>query len=157
MPRSPPEARRQDSRRPGLPNRGRSQSPRVASTQNPYRLLNRTFEIGLAEVAIREPCGLLADSPLGFGMLSGKYLDGHRPPGARLTLFEGFGRRSNPESEEATAENVALAQRRGLDPAQLALACATSRPFTTKSIIGATTWSSSMPISGARSSPYRTS
>ena len=102
-------------------------------------MLNRTFEIGLAEVAIREQCGLLADSPLGFGMLSGKYVDGHRPPGARLTLFERFGRYSNPESEESTAEYVALAQRHGLDPAQMALAWATSRPFTTSSIIGATT------------------
>ncbi len=73
--------------------------PRPVSIQNPYNLLNRTFEIGLAEAAIRERCGLLAYSPLGFGVLSGKYLNGVRPPGARLTLFERFSRYSNPEAE----------------------------------------------------------
>ena len=113
--------------------------PRMASIQNPYSLLNRTFEIGLAEVAIRERCGLLAYSPLGFGVLSGKYLGGQRPVGARLTLFERFSRYSNPESERATARYVDLARRHGLDPAQMALAWVTSRPFTTSNIIGATT------------------
>jgi aryl-alcohol dehydrogenase-like predicted oxidoreductase len=113
--------------------------PRMASIQNPYSLLNRTFEIGLAEVALRERCGLLAYSPLGFGVLSGKYLGGQRPAGARLTLFERFSRYSNPESERATARYVDLARRHGLDPAQMALAWVTSRPFTTSNIIGATT------------------
>ena len=113
--------------------------PRMVSIQNPYSLLNRTFEVGLAEVAIREQCGLLAYSPLGFGVLSGKYLEGRRPAGARVTLFERFNRYSNPESEAATAEYVALARRHGLDPAQMALAWVTSRPFTTSNIIGATT------------------
>ena len=113
--------------------------PRMASIQNPYSLLNRSFEIGLAEVAIREHCGLLAYSPLGFGVLSGKYLDGQRPAGARLTLFERFNRYSNPESDRATAEYVELARRHGLDPAQMALAWVTSRPFATSNIIGATT------------------
>ncbi|MFY9975651.1 MAG: NADP(H)-dependent aldo-keto reductase [Chromatiaceae bacterium] len=113
--------------------------PRMASIQNPYSLLNRTFEIGLAEVAIRERCGLLAYSPLGFGVLSGKYLGGQRPAGARLTLFERFSRYSNPESERSTARYVELARRHGLDPVQMALAWVTSRPFTTSNIIGATT------------------
>jgi len=113
--------------------------PRMASIQNPYSLLNRSFEIGLAEVAIREQCGLLAYSPLGFGVLSGKYLGGQRPVGARLTLYERFSRYSNPESERATARYVDLARRHGLDPAQMALAWVTSRPFTTSNIIGATT------------------
>jgi aryl-alcohol dehydrogenase-like predicted oxidoreductase len=113
--------------------------PRMASIQNPYSLLNRSFEIGLAEVAIREECGLLAYSPLGFGVLSGKYLGGQRPAGARLTLFERFNRYSNPESDRATAQYVELAHRHGLDPAQMALAWVTSRPFTTSNIIGATT------------------
>ena len=113
--------------------------PRMASIQNPYSLLNRSFEIGLAEVAIREECGLLAYSPLGFGVLSGKYLGGQRPAGARLTLFERFNRYSNPESDRATAQYVKLAHRHGLDPAQMALAWVTSRPFTTSNIIGATT------------------
>ncbi|MGE5154397.1 MAG: NADP(H)-dependent aldo-keto reductase [Bdellovibrio bacteriovorus] len=113
--------------------------PRMASIQNPYSLLNRSFEVGLAEVAIREQCGLLAYSPLGFGVLSGKYLGGQRPVGARLTLFERFNRYSNPESDRATADYVALARSHGLDPAQMALAWVASRPFTTSNIIGATT------------------
>ena len=113
--------------------------PRMVSIQNPYSLLNRSFEIGLAEVAVRERCGLLAYSPLAFGMLSGKYLDGARPPGARLTLFERFSRYSNPQAERATAEYAAIARRHGLDPAQMALAFVTAQPFVTANIIGATT------------------
>ncbi|WP_462322676.1 NADP(H)-dependent aldo-keto reductase, partial [Halochromatium sp.] len=113
--------------------------PRMVSIQNPYSLLNRSFEVGLAEVAIREHCGLLAYSPLGFGMLSGKYLNGARPAGARLTLFSRFDRYSNVQAEWATAEYCAIAQRHGLDPAQMALAFVTSRPFVTSNIIGATT------------------
>ncbi|EGV19299.1 NADP(H)-dependent aldo-keto reductase [Thiocapsa marina] len=113
--------------------------PRMVSIQNPYSLLNRTFEVGLAEVAYREDCGLLAYSPLGFGVLSGKYLNDARPAGARVTLFERFNRYSNPQAERATAEYVALARRHGLDPVQMALAWVTSRPFVTSNIIGATT------------------
>jgi len=113
--------------------------PRMASIQNPYSLLNRSFEVGLAEIAMREDCGLLAYSPMAFGVLSGKYLNGRRPAGARLTLFERFSRYSNPEVERATAEYVALAREHGLDPAQMALAWVTSRPFVTSNIIGATT------------------
>jgi aryl-alcohol dehydrogenase-like predicted oxidoreductase len=113
--------------------------PRPQSIQNPYNLLNRTFEIGLAEVAIREQCGLLAYSPMAFGVLSGKYLGGARPAGARLTLFKRFDRYSNPQAESAAAQYVALARRHGLDPAQMALAWVTSRPFVTSNIIGATT------------------
>jgi aryl-alcohol dehydrogenase-like predicted oxidoreductase len=113
--------------------------PRPVSIQNPYSLLNRTFDIGLAEVAMRERCGLLAYSPLAFGVLSGKYLGGARPAGARLTLFQRFDRYSNPESDRATAEYVDLARDCGLDPAQMALAWVTSQPFVTSTIIGATT------------------
>jgi len=113
--------------------------PRPASIQNPYNLLNRTFEIGLAEIAMREQCGLLAYSPLAMGVLSGKYLDGARPSKARLTLFKRFDRYSNPQSDRAAAEYVALAHRHGLDPARMALAWVTSRPFVTSNIIGATT------------------
>ncbi len=112
--------------------------PRPVSIQNPYNLLNRTFEVGLAEIAIRERCGLLAYSPLAFGMLTGKYLDGRRPAGARLTLFERFTRYSNRESQHATAEYVELARRYGLSPVQMALAYVTSRPFVTANILGAT-------------------
>ena len=112
--------------------------PRLVSIQNPYNLLNRSFEIGLAEVSLRENCGLLAYSPLAFGVLSGKYLNGAQPAGARLTLFERFQRYSNPQAAWAAAEYVALARRHGLDPAQMALAWVTSRPFVTSNILGAT-------------------
>lgn len=112
--------------------------PRIASIQNPYSLLNRSFEVGLAEISQREEVGLLAYSPLGFGVLSGKYLDGARPEGARLTLFERFSRYSNPQGMRATAAYVELARKHGLDPAQMALAYINSRPFVTANIIGAT-------------------
>jgi aryl-alcohol dehydrogenase-like predicted oxidoreductase len=114
-------------------------APRIVSIQNPYSLLNRSFEVGLAECAIREQVGLLAYSPLGFGVLSGKYLDGRRPPGARLTLYKRFSRYTSPRGEQATAEYVALARRHGLDPAQMALAYVNTREFLTSNIIGATT------------------
>lgn len=113
--------------------------PRVASIQNPYSLLNRTFEVGLAEMAIREQCGLLAYSPLAFGTLSGKYLNGARPAGARLTLFERFQRYTGERAASATEQYVKLAGEFGLDPAQMALAFVTEQPFVTSNIIGATT------------------
>ena len=113
--------------------------PRIASIQNPYSLLNRTYEIGLAEFSHRENLGLLAYSPLGFGVLSGKYRDGVRPPGARLTRYERFVRYNSAQAQAATARYAALAEAHGLHPAQLALAFVISRPFTTSTIIGATT------------------
>ena len=112
--------------------------PRVASVQNPYNLLNRSFEVGLAEIAHRERVGLLAYSPLAFGVLSGKYLEGARPRGARLTLFERFQRYTNPQAEAAATEYVKIARDAGVDPAQMALAFVNSRPFLTSNIIGAT-------------------
>ncbi|MBU3056460.1 NADP(H)-dependent aldo-keto reductase [Pseudomonas indica] len=112
--------------------------PRAVSIQNPYNLLNRTFEVGLAEIAMREQCGLLAYSPLAFGMLSGKYENGARPANARLTLFSRFQRYNNPQSVAATSRYVALARAHGLDPAQMALAFVTRQPFVTSNIIGAT-------------------
>ncbi|QBP76135.1 NADP(H)-dependent aldo-keto reductase [Herbaspirillum huttiense] len=112
---------------------------RIVTIQNPYNLLNRSFEVNLAEFAHREQVGLLAYSPLAFGMLSGKYLDGARPAGGRLTLFERFVRYTNPQAESATAQYVALARQHGLDPAQMALAYVNSRRFLTSNIIGATT------------------
>ncbi len=113
--------------------------PRIVSVQNPYSLLNRSYEIGLAEISWREHCGLLAYSPLGFGVLSGKYLQGTLPAGARLTLFPDYTRYSNPQAVSATEKYVALAQAHGLNPAQMALAYVNSRPFLTSTIIGATT------------------
>lgn len=112
--------------------------PRVVSVQNPYSLLNRTYEVGAAEVSWRERCGLLAYSPLGFGVLSGKYLDGARPPGARLTLYPDYTRYSSPAAQQATAEYAALARTHGLDCARMALAFVISRGFVTSAIIGAT-------------------
>jgi len=113
--------------------------PRIISIQNPYNLLNRSFEVGLAEIACRENIGLLAYSPLAFGTLSGKYLDGARPAGGRITLFPDYTRYTNLQGVAATAEYVALARGHGLDPARMALAFACSRPFLTSAIIGATT------------------
>ncbi len=112
--------------------------PRMVSIQNPYSLLNRSYEVGLAEIGHREDVGLLAYSPLGFGVLSGKYLTATPPPGARLTLYPDYDRYSNAQAVAATREYVALARDRGLDPAQMALAYVTSRPFVTSNIIGAT-------------------
>ncbi|HJV07339.1 MAG TPA: NADP(H)-dependent aldo-keto reductase [Chromobacteriaceae bacterium] len=113
--------------------------PRVASIQNPYSLLNRSFEIGLSEFAHRSGVGLLAYSPLAFGMLSGKYLNGAQPAGARLTLFERFTRYTNPQAQAATEAYVTLAQQHGLSPVQMALAFVNSRPFVISNLIGATT------------------
>ncbi|MDY7547963.1 NADP(H)-dependent aldo-keto reductase [Glaciimonas sp. Gout2] len=113
--------------------------PRIVSIQNPYSLLNRTFEIGHSEFSYREQIGLLAYSPLAFGVLSGKYLNGARPAGGRLTVFERFSRYTNPQVDRVAGDYVALAQKHGLDPAQMALAFVTSRGFVTSNIIGATT------------------
>ncbi|GAB5468927.1 MAG: NADP(H)-dependent aldo-keto reductase [Rhodospirillales bacterium] len=113
--------------------------PRVVSIQNAYNLLNRSFEVGLAEVAWRENCGLLAYAPAAAGALSGKYLDGARPPGARMTLFPKNSRYLTTEGHLAVAAYVDLARQNGLDPVQMATAFVLSRPFTTAAIVGATT------------------
>jgi len=112
--------------------------PRVVSVQNPYSLLNRTYEVGLAEVSIREQVGLLAYSPLGFGVLSGKYLNGAKPEGARLSLYPDYNRYSNENAVKATQAYVSLAKEHDLNPAQMALAFINSQPFVTSNIIGAT-------------------
>ncbi len=113
--------------------------PRVVSIQNPYNLLNRSFEIGLAEMSLRERVGLLAYSPLGFGVLSGKYLDDRPLPEARLNRFPDYQRYSTPAGGEATRRYVRLAREAGLSPARMALAFVNSRAFVTANIIGATT------------------
>jgi aryl-alcohol dehydrogenase-like predicted oxidoreductase len=113
--------------------------PRPVSIQNPYNLLNRSYEVGLAEYAHRDKLVLLAYSPLAFGMLSGKYLDGARPADGRITLFSRFSRYNGEHAERATAEYVTLARQHGLDPAQMALAFVNSRAFVAASVIGATT------------------
>lgn len=112
--------------------------PRPVSIQNAYHLLNRQFEIGLAEFACREQVGLLAYSPLAQGFLTGKYLHGARPPGARSTLFDRGQRYEKPGVDAAIEDYLALAKAFGLHPVHLAIAFVTSRPFVTANIIGAT-------------------
>jgi aryl-alcohol dehydrogenase-like predicted oxidoreductase len=112
--------------------------PRVASIQNAYNLLNRTFEQGLSEFALREDVGLLAYSPLAGGNLSGKYLGGVIPAGSRRDVSKQFVRYDLPNQPVASARYVAIAQAFGLDPSQMALAFVNSRRFVTATIIGAT-------------------
>ena len=113
--------------------------PRVESIQNPYSLLNRVYEVGLAEFSMREDTGLLAYSPLGFGVLSGKYLGGKKPAGARLTIFDYFTRYSSEPAQRATEQYADIARRAGMSPTTLALAFVNQRSFVTANIIGATT------------------
>ncbi|MFM2588925.1 NADP(H)-dependent aldo-keto reductase [Vibrio sp. TBV020] len=112
--------------------------PRIVSIQNPYNLLNRSFEVGLSEISHYEGVQLLAYSPLAFGCLSGKYLNDARPNGARCSLFERFVRYFTPQGIQATQAYVNLAREHGLDPAQMALAFVNQRPFVASNIIGAT-------------------
>ncbi|MBD2299218.1 NADP(H)-dependent aldo-keto reductase [Nostoc sp. FACHB-190] len=113
--------------------------PKVISIQNAYNLLNRVFDGALAETVYYENVGLLAYSPLAFGFLTGKYLNG-KPENTRITLFENFGQRYlKPKVTSAVAAYVELAKRHQLSPAQLALAFVRSRWFVTSTIIGATT------------------
>ncbi|WP_420401151.1 NADP(H)-dependent aldo-keto reductase [Flagellimonas sp.] len=113
--------------------------PRMLTIQNPYSLLNRLFEVGLSEVATRESIGLLAYSPMAFGVLSGKYLDEIKPRKGRLTLFPHYDRYSSDNSTKATQQYQQLAQYHGLSLAQMSLAFVNTRPFLTSNIIGATT------------------
>ncbi|MEZ2901711.1 NADP(H)-dependent aldo-keto reductase [Acinetobacter terrestris] len=111
---------------------------KFVSVQNPYSLLNRTYEIGMSEIAHYENVGLLAYSPLAFGYLTGKFRHGARPANARVTLFSRFSRYSNPESEWATEQYAQLAERHGLTLTQLSLAFIKQQFFVTSTIIGAT-------------------
>lgn len=113
--------------------------PRVESIQNPYGLLNRTYEIAMAEVSHREDVGLLAYSPLGMGLLTGKYRHGARPEGSRMAVFERFTRYDGTETLEATEQYLQLADEHGLNPTHMALAFVNTRPFVLSNIIGATT------------------
>ena len=113
--------------------------PRIVSIQNPYNLLNRSFEVGLSEISHYEGVELLAYSPLAFGALSGKYLNNAKPKGARCTEFPRFSRYFNQQGIQATEAYIDVANKHGLDPAQMALAFVNQRPFVAANIIGATT------------------
>lgn len=113
--------------------------PRIVSIQNPYSLLNRSFEIGLSEISQHEGVELLAYSSLAFGTLSGKYLNGAKPLGARNTRFSRFTRYSSAQSQLAIAEYVALAKKHRIDPSQMALAFVRQQPFVASTLLGATT------------------
>ncbi|MDJ0512500.1 MAG: NADP(H)-dependent aldo-keto reductase [Methyloceanibacter sp.] len=113
--------------------------PRVVSIQNAFNLVNRSYEVGLSEISYEEQVGLLGYSPLGQGYLTGKYEDGALPAGARKTLFNRLGRYEQGNGPRAISTYVALARKHGLDPSQMAIAYALSRPFMTSVIIGATT------------------
>ncbi|HKK75372.1 MAG TPA: NADP(H)-dependent aldo-keto reductase [Saprospiraceae bacterium] len=112
--------------------------PRPVSIQNPYSLLNRLYEVGLSEVSIRENCGLLAYSPMAFGLLSGKYHTGMARDAARLNIFKQMSRYNSDNSHEATAKYLAIAEKYDISLAQLSLAFVNTRPFVTANIIGAT-------------------
>jgi len=119
----------------------RSQNlPRVMSVQNPYNLLNRTYEVGLAEISIREQSGLLAYSPLASGVLSGKYRNNQKPKGSRLQLFgDYFPRYAGKSSNLAVEEYFKVAKKHKISLAQLSLAFVNQQSFVTSNIIGATT------------------
>lgn len=112
--------------------------PRMASIQNEYSLICRHFEPDLSEVALHEDCGLLAWSPLSRGMLSGKYLDGARPEGARITIETRPEHRTCPQTDAAIKKYVNLAKHYNLDTCQMALAFVTGQPFVSSALIGAT-------------------
>lgn len=112
--------------------------PRMITIQNPYSLLNRQFEVGNAEVSIRENVGLLAYSPLGCGVLTGKYIQKKDNENSRLNLFKRFVRYSSNQSTEATKMYLEIAQRNDISLTKMALAFINQQPFVTSNIIGAT-------------------
>ena len=114
-------------------------APRMMSVQNPYNLVNRTYEIGMSEISIREKCGLLVYYPLAAGGLSGKYRNGKMPKDSRMALFKGWERHLNPLAMKAYDKYFKLAEDFNLTMVQLAQSFVNSRPFVTSNIIGATT------------------
>ena len=113
--------------------------PRMITIQNSYSLIHRSYEYGMSEVSMRENIGLLAYSPLAQGVLSGKYLNGGQPEGARGTLFPRFiARYKSDSSEEAVKQYLAIAKKHGLTLTELSLAYINQLPFVTSNIIGAT-------------------
>ena len=113
--------------------------PKMMAVQNPYNLLNRTYEVGLAEISVREQSGLLAYSPLAFGYLTGKYRNNNMPKGSRIDLFKDFTRYNNENSIKAIEEYYKISQKFNLDFAQMSIKFCEIQPFVTSVIIGATT------------------
>jgi len=114
--------------------------PKMMSVQNPYNLLNRSYEVGLAEISIREKSGLLAYSPLAFGFLSGKYRNGKLPEKSRMKLFgDLFPRYKTPNGASAIEKYYEISKKNGLDFSQMSLKFCEIQPFVTSVIIGATT------------------
>ena len=114
-------------------------APRMMSVQNPYSLVNRTYEIGMSEISIRQKCGLLVYYPLAAGGLTGKYRNGKIPKNSRMALYDGWKRFLNPLAMKAYDDYYKLAKDFGLTMVQLAQSFVNSRPFVTSNIIGATT------------------
>ncbi len=117
----------------------RSGLTKIQSVQNPYNLLNRTYEVGMAEMSIREEAGLLAYSPMAFGLLSGKYHKNEDTPKSRINLFERMSRYKSDQCHLATAKYLEIAEKHGMSLAQMSLAFVTQQRFVTANIIGATT------------------
>lgn len=113
--------------------------PRVASVQNPYNLLNRSYEVGMSEVSLREDVPLLAYSPMAFGVLSGKYRHGAMPENSRLALFQRFQRYTKPQGFAAVERYAKIADDAGMSLAVMSLAFVTQQAFVASNIIGATT------------------
>lgn len=112
---------------------------RMVTIQNPFNLLNRLYEVNLAEVSIREKCGLIAYSPMGFGTLSGKYVRKEDKPEHRVNQFPNYSRYSSAQCIEATKRYMAIAEKYEIPMAQFSLAFVNTRDFLTANIIGATT------------------
>ena len=112
--------------------------PRMITIQNSYSLLNRQFEVGNAEISMREKIGLLAYSPLACGVLTGKYIEGKDAANSRLNLFKRFVRYSSDQSTLATKKYLALANELGISLTHMALAFVNQQTFVTSNIIGAT-------------------
>ena len=114
--------------------------PRMMSIQNPYSLLNRSYEVGLAEISIREKIGCLAYSPLASGYLSGKYRNGNFPKGSRMERdFDFWTRYRKPNVEKAVEEYYKISKKYGLDISQMSIKFCEVQDFMTSVIIGATT------------------
>ena len=113
--------------------------PKMMSVQNPYNLLNRTYEVGLAEISVREQSGLLAYSPLAFGYLTGKYRNNKLPAKSRMQLFKNFNRYKNENGQKAIDEYYKISKKYNLNFTQMSLKFCEIQHFTTSVIIGATT------------------